>query len=41
MVFPTRLQPVTAIPGGEEADFFEKVGRRVRELREAMRRWKT
>jgi XRE family aerobic/anaerobic benzoate catabolism transcriptional regulator len=30
----TRIQPVTAIPPAEEADFLEKVGRRVRELRE-------
>ena len=34
MKSPTRLQPVTAIPAAEEADFLEKVGRRVRELRE-------
>jgi XRE family aerobic/anaerobic benzoate catabolism transcriptional regulator len=34
MKSPTRLQPLTAIPAAEEADFLEKVGRRVRELRE-------
>jgi XRE family aerobic/anaerobic benzoate catabolism transcriptional regulator len=34
MKSPTRLQPVTAIHAAEEADFLEKVGRRVRELRE-------
>jgi XRE family transcriptional regulator, aerobic/anaerobic benzoate catabolism transcriptional regulator len=34
MKSPTRLQPVTAIPAAAEADFLEKVGRRVRELRE-------
>ena len=34
MKSPPRLQPVTAIPAAEEADFLEKVGRRVRELRE-------
>jgi XRE family transcriptional regulator, aerobic/anaerobic benzoate catabolism transcriptional regulator len=34
MKSPTRLQPVTAIPAAGEADFLEKVGRQVRELRE-------
>lgn len=34
MVSPTRLKPVAAVPPAEEAAFLEKVGHRVRELRE-------
>lgn len=34
MASPTRLKPVAAVPPAEEAAFLEKVGHRVRELRE-------